>query len=93
MAGDHILTCRLTNQVRNIRHDNIVRQVAQLIDDERKVKVVCVQENNMYGSRAKPDLELNIDGERYLLDVSWVCTNSDPDQRYNEKIEKYATDY
>jgi len=47
----------------------------------------------MHGSRAKPDLELYIDGERYLLDVSWVCTGSDPDQRFNEKIDKYATDY
>ena len=54
---DHYVTCKMTGQQRNIRHNNIVVAIAKQINEDKKAKVVCVAENNMGDSRDKPDLE------------------------------------
>ena len=43
--------------MRNIRHNNIVKAIANQIDEDKKPKVVCVAEKNMGNMRDKPDLE------------------------------------
>ena len=58
--------------MRNVRHNNIVTEIAKQIDDDKKPKVVCVEENNMGDSRDKPDLEFQFEHERYLIDVTFV---------------------
>ena len=48
-------------------------------------KVVCVAENNMNGDRAKPDLEIKVNGERYLIDVNFCKNDDDVEKRFEEK--------
>ena len=66
----------MTGQIRNNRHNNIVTAIAKEIDEKKKAKVVCTKENNMHGVRDKPDLEFYDNGQRYLIDVTFVHDKS-----------------
>ena len=48
--------------------------VQQHISESRLLKVVCAAEYNM--NVLKPDLEVQIDEKRYVIDVNW-CKNED----------------
>jgi hypothetical protein len=72
LKPDHILTCKITGNSRNIRHNKIVEEVVKMMNEDRKASVVCVDNKNMCGVRDKPDIEFYIDNKRYLIDVSFV---------------------
>ena len=53
------------------RHDAIVKFFLDNISQDKDPKVVTVAENNKF-SELKPDLEFTINGQRYIIDVSFV---------------------
>ena len=64
------------------------------MDEGRKAQVVCVDNKNMHGVRDKPDLEFQMNGKRYLIDVSFVNERdsekeTDQNARFEGKILKY----
>ena len=61
------------------------------MDEGRKAQVVCVDNKNMHGVRDKPDLEFQMNGKRYLIDVSFVNERdidkeTDQNARFEGKI-------
>lgn len=72
----------MTGAMRNLRHNNIVIAIAKQIDEGKKCKVVCVDENNMFGVRDKPDLEFYYENDRYLIDVTFVYDINTNQQRF-----------
>lgn len=57
------------------------------MDEGRKAQVVCVDNKNMHGVRDKPDLEFQMNGKRYLIDVSFVNETSDKETDQNARFE------
>ncbi len=53
------------------RHDAIVKFFLDNISQDKDPKVVTVAEKNKF-SELKPDLEFTINGQRYIIDVSFV---------------------
>ena len=53
------------------RHDAIVKFFLDNISQNKDPKVVTVAENNKF-SELKPDLEFTINGQCYIIDVSFV---------------------
>ena len=88
-SDHHILVCPYTNNVRTIKHDKVVEGFMKLMDEKKQCKVVCKENMNMCGERAKPDLEFKFNNKRYLIDVSFVHDKNTMKQRFEGKIQKY----
>jgi len=67
---DHYIVCQINHNTASLRHNNVVKAIANLISENKKCKVVCVAENNQESSGLKPDLEC---GKRHLIDENIIC--------------------
>lgn len=90
VSADHDINCPVSAGIRQNRHNYFCNKIMTAINLDRNPRIVCAALKNMQeDSKKKPDIEFNLHGILYYIDVVYAADDK-LDTAFQTKITKYG---
>ena len=69
ITADHEIYCKKNSIFRWNRHQQMVFQILQQIENDKFPRIISQEQNNLHEDIVRPDIEFQVNGYKYYTDV------------------------